>query len=165
MNDDDPRLLLAKRLRALREESWPGRRITQPQLARALGGVSVPLISSWESLTNPRIPPSKRLDALAALFATARSFDGESGHIVALQDLNDGERQALNDLKQELRHMRSAAMRAGSGAAGPEPEAINEIAESLSGGPWRFEDGNAITIVCAQWPSSMIQKIPYTSVE
>ena len=35
--DQDPRQLLAQRLRGLREERWPGRKITQPQLAQALG--------------------------------------------------------------------------------------------------------------------------------
>lgn len=165
MDDDSPRLLLARRLRALREGSWAGRRITQPQLAQALGGVSVPLISSWESATNPRVPPLERLDAYAALFATARSFDEDPGRIIALQDLDGTERQALSELKQELRHMRSAAMRAGTDSTIPEPEPINEIAESLNNGPWRFEDGKDITIVCAQWPEKMLKQIPYTSVD
>src|ERR1700728_3811571 len=167
VEDDSPRLLLARRLRALREESWPDRRITQPQLARALG-VSVPLISSWESATNPRTPPLDRVAAYAALFSTARSFDEDPGHIIASQDLDDNERQAFSDLQQELRHMRSAAMQASTGSAVPavpEPEPINEIAESLSNGAWRFEDGNDITIVSAQWPPEMLKQIPYTSVD
>ena len=163
MDSQDPRQLLALRLRALREESWPGRRITQSQLARALGGVSVPLISSWESQTNPRIPPPHRLDAYAALFATTRSFDEDPGRLTSLQDMTDEERQAMSELKQELTRLRSGAMRAG--AAPSEPEQINEISESLSSGPWRFEDGNEITIVCAQWPRDMLEKIPYTSIE
>jgi transcriptional regulator with XRE-family HTH domain len=158
--DDSPRLLLARRLRALREGSWPGRRITQPQLARALG-VSVPLISSWETQTNPRIPPPDRLDAYAALFATARSFDEDPGH--APQDLSDEELQAMKELQQELAHKRSAAM--GTGTARLEPERVSDVTESLVNGPLYYSDTNRIVIVCAQWPQSMMQKIPYTSIE
>lgn len=170
VEEQDPRLLLARRLRALREESWPGRKITQPQLAQALGGLSVPLISSWESLTNPKIPPLARLDAYAALFATARSFDEEPGHVIAPQDLTDEELQAMNKLKQDLAHMRSDAMRAGSSTAEPrgiasEPERIDEVTDSLSAGPWYYPDGKRIAIVCAQWPSSMMRSIPYTNVD
>jgi hypothetical protein len=164
VDDQDPRLLLARRLRSLREESWPGRKITQPQLAQALGGVSVPLISSWESTTNPRIPPPRRLDAYAALFATPRSFDDSQGQI-APQDMSDEERQAMNELKQELRHMRSAAMGGGSGAAVADPEPLDEIRKSLRSGPWHFKDGHDITIVCAQWPEEMLRRIPYTSID
>ena len=75
----DPRQLLARRLRALREDRWPDIKVTQSQLSRALGAdrpVSVPLISSWESLTNPKIPPIPRLEAYATFFATIRSMNG-----------------------------------------------------------------------------------------
>ena len=41
MGGVDPRHLLAQRLRALREEHWPGMKITQGQLAQALGGAAV----------------------------------------------------------------------------------------------------------------------------
>jgi transcriptional regulator with XRE-family HTH domain len=163
--DDNPKLQLARRLRELREESWPGRKITQPQLARALGGVSVPLISSWESQTNPRIPPLERLDAYAALFATTRSFDDDPGHIIAPPDMSDDERLLMSELKQELRQRRSAAMRPGTGTAVSEPEAVNVVTNSLNSGPWRFRDGNDVTIVCPQWPADMLEKIPYTNIE
>ena len=163
MDSQDPRRLLAQRLRSLREERWPGRKITQPQLAQALGGVSVPLISSWESQTNPRIPPPRRLDAYAALFATTRSFDSEPGHLISSLDMTDEERKAMSELKQELGRMRSAAMRAGATPA--EVARTDEISESLGSGPWRFEDTHVITIVCAQWPDSMLAQIPYSSVD
>jgi transcriptional regulator with XRE-family HTH domain len=162
--DDNPKQRLARRLRELREESWPGRKITQPQLAQALG-VSVPLISSWESLTNPKVPPLGRLDAYAALFATARSFDQDPGHIIALQDMSDDEERMMNELKQELRHKRSEAMRTDvGGGAAPRSEAANLINESLGRGPWHFGDGNDITLVCPQWPADMLAKIPYTDI-
>lgn len=162
MDSQDPRQLLARRLRALREESWPGRKITQPQLARALGGVSVPLISSYESQTTPRIPPLSRLNDYAALFATTRSFD-DPGHLISPQDMSDEELQVMNELKRELTDLRNRAMRAG--AATTDRDQADEISVSLSSGPWRFGDGNDITVVCAQWPRDMLEKIPYTTVD
>jgi hypothetical protein len=41
---------------------------------------------------------------------------------------------------------------------------LSEVERSLRAGPWRFPDGKDITIVCAQWPPEMLQKIPYTDV-
>ncbi len=37
-----------------------------------------------------------------------------------------------------------------------------EIAESLRSGPYRIEPGNRITIVCAQLPQDMLDRMPYT---
>jgi hypothetical protein len=156
-----PQQPLARRLRALREEHWPGKKITQPLLAQALG-VSVPLISSWESQTNPRIPPSARVDAYATLFATARSADQDELHLLSPQDLDDEEQQARTELRRELTQLRNAALRATGGPGESAP--ASEIEESLSSGPWRFDDGNTITVVCAQWPPHMLERIPYTDV-
>lgn len=163
MVSKDPRQLLAQRLRALREDRWPGKRITQPQLARALGGVSVPLISSWESQANPRVPPPSRLEAYAALFATERSFDEDPARFISPQDMSDEERQAMNELKGELIQLRNAAVQANFASA--DPSQAGPISESLSAGPWRYRDGDDITIVCAQWPQDMLDHIPYTRVD
>jgi hypothetical protein len=77
----DSRSVMARRLRRLRQEHWPGSRLTQPELTRALGGdygtLSVPAISSW-GVNNPKIPPAARLEAYATFFATPRSIEGES---------------------------------------------------------------------------------------
>jgi len=164
VDSQDPRQLLAQRLRSLREGRWPGRKITQPQLAQALGGVSVPLISSWESPTKPKIPPLPRLEAIAAAFATARSFDGDPARLIGMQDMSDEERQAMNELKQELTQLRNAALRAGANAS-PELGGTGQPSKSLSSGPWRFEDGDDITIVCAELPQHMLQRIPYTNID
>jgi hypothetical protein len=161
MDSQDARQLLARRLRALRDEGWPGRRITQNQLAQALGGVSVPLISSWESPTNPHIPPLPRLDAYAALFATERSFNGELPQLISVEDMSDAERHAMNELKLELRQLRKEAMRAGVSAA--QSGRAVAVDEPLAAGPWRFPDGHDITLVCAQWPPDKLALIPYTS--
>ncbi len=167
-DSQDPRQLLARRLRALREERWPGRKITQPQLAQALGGgkpLSVPLISSWESQSNPRIPPLQRLEGYAAVFATSRSFEGTEPRQLSPQDMSDEERLAMTELWQELTHLRNDALRAG--APGDEPVSASDLTDtekSLRAGPWRFADANTVTIVCAQWPPHMLAQIPYTNV-
>jgi hypothetical protein len=165
MDSTDPRQLLAQRLRALREDRWPGRRITQQQVAQALGGVSVPLISSWESQTSPRIPPPPRLEAYAVLFATARSFDGDAARLIRPAAMSDEEQQAMGELRRELTQLRSAALRAG--APQPEPgraDSPDKVIQSLYTGPWRFEDRHDITIVGSRWPAEQLEKIPYTDV-
>jgi hypothetical protein len=141
-------------------------KITQPDVAQALGGVrplSVPLISSWESQSNPRIPPLSRLEAYAALFATVRSFEGDKPRLLGLRDMSDEERQEMAKLKQELMGLRNEALRAQADPA--KADQASAIEESLSVGPWRFEDGHNVTIVCAQWPEHMLERIPYTDIE
>ena len=168
MESPDPRQLLAQRLRALREGQWPDLKITQPQLARALGGaqpLSVPLISSWESQANPRIPPLARLEGYAAVFATPRSFEGAAPRQLSAEELTDEERRAMTELGHELKRLRANALRAGSSQ--PEAAAVGGVSDerrSLDFGPWRFPDGDIITIVCAQWPEHMLKTIPYTDV-
>jgi transcriptional regulator with XRE-family HTH domain len=153
---DDPRLMLARRLRALREDHWPGMRITQPQLARALGGgrpLSVPLISSWESQANPKIPPPRRLEAYAALFACPRSFTSAEPGLISPKDMSEEERQSMAKLRRELMDLRSRAM-----------GALGAGRDMAPGDPWHFEDGGTITVVCAQWPPDMLERIPYTDM-
>jgi hypothetical protein len=161
LNRSDPRVLLAQRLRALREERWPGQRITQPQVAQALGGVSVPLISSWESVTHPRVPPLPRVDAYALLFATTRTFDASPPRKLQPADLDEDERRAMNELMAELRELRNAALRAGAPAA----DEHGLVTAPISEDPWHFSDGDDVSIVCAQLPPHMLAKIPYTDVD
>jgi hypothetical protein len=159
VESQDPQRLLAQRLRALREESWPGRRVTQQELARALGGVSGSLISSWESLTGPRLPPLARLETYAILFATRRSFEGDAIGPLSPSLLSDDERQAMEELKRELRDLRNGAMRASSRGIAP------VAADTPTADIWRFPDQKEITIVCAQLPQEMLDQIPYTKVD
>src|SRR6266516_3510075 len=66
-------LELAQRLRSLREGRWPDVRLTQAALAKALGDeepLSAATVSSWESLTAPKLPPRNRMLAYARFFAT-----------------------------------------------------------------------------------------------
>ena len=171
MDGNDPRLLLARRLRALREEHWPGVKITQPQLAQALGEgkpLSAPLISSWESQTRPEIPPLFRIHAYAALFATPRSFGVDGPRRISSKDMTPEERATEEELRRELLALRNSALNARTtgapGQEGPGVSARPDRFPSLSSGPWFFPDGGKITIVCAQWPLDMLAKIPYTDV-
>lgn len=169
MNDQDPRQALARRLRALREEHWPGTRVKQSQLAEALSGdgnrpVSVPLISSWESRTDPKVPPVARIQGIASFFATRRSLDAKVARLLSLEEMTAPERTAREKLLQELNGLRRAALDAPgvslSRTAMPSP--VQEIADSLSTGPYRIPADHRITIVCAQLPKDMLQRMPYT---
>jgi hypothetical protein len=163
----DPRQVLARRLRALRELHWPGVKVNQSQLASAMSAdgkrsVSVPLISSWESLTNPAIPPASRIDDIATFFASRRSLDGPAGRLLSPDEMTTQEKAAREDLAQELSHLRDEAIsvpgRSRVQAIGP------AAATTFGGGPYRFRDGEAINIVCAQLPQDMLQKMPYTDL-
>lgn len=171
MDGNDPRLLLARRLRKLREEYWPGMRITQPQLAQALGDgqpLSAALISSWESQTSPVIPPLYRLDTYAALFATPRSCGADGLRLIRSQDITPEERARQEELRQELLDLRNQALTAAhatgaSGEEGPGASGRPDLLHlPLSIGPWFFPDGGNVTIVCAQWSPDLLPKTPYT---
>jgi hypothetical protein len=154
----DPRQILARRLRELREDHWSEMKVTQPQLARALGGdrsLSVPLISSWESPSAPKIPPIHRLEAYATFFATPRSVAESEPRLLSAAEMTDAEQSARDELTRELMRLRNDALRATS-ATEPDP-----IARSPSAGPWRFADGADITIVCARLPSELREQMPY----
>ena len=168
MNAQDPRQVLARRLRALREEHWPGVKVNQAELAAVLSGggksVSVPLVSSWESRTNPKVPPESRLTDIATFFATRRSLDGQVGRLLSPDEMTVQEKAAREELLQELTRLRSEALDA-PGVSWPRaaiPGTGQEIAQSLSAGPYRVRDGERITIVCAQLPPEMLRQMPYT---
>ncbi|MEU8251583.1 helix-turn-helix transcriptional regulator [Nonomuraea sp. NPDC048916] len=148
---EDPRQALARRLRSLRADLWPETRITQPMVARALG-VSVPLISSWESKTKPEPPPVPRLEAYATLFCTPGSLRGDRLRLLGDADLTRDEHRRREELRQELLTLRAEAL----GELVPEPAGPAE-------NPWRFGDGKPITIVCAQVPAEMLERMPYTN--
>jgi transcriptional regulator with XRE-family HTH domain len=165
LDAQDPRRVLADRLRTLRERHLHGRKITQPQLAQALGEnrpLSVPLISSWESAADPRIPPLHRLEAYAALFAAPRSFDLKPPRPLRPDEMTEGEERTRAGLRQELIKLRNDALRAKQEGVAP---LGNRPDEPISEGPWRFSDGAPITIVCARWPQHMLVQMPYTDID
>jgi hypothetical protein len=168
VNDQDPRQVLARRLRDLREMHFPGRKVKQPELAEALGGdgrrsVSVPSISSWESQTNPKVPPADRIRDIATFFASPRSLDGRVSRLLGTDEMTAQERVAREQLLDELIRLRREAIDAASASVLPTamPSAAREIAQSLDVGPYRIKPDERITIVCAQLPQDMLQKMPY----
>jgi hypothetical protein len=168
VDDSDPHRVLARRLRALREEHWPGRKVRQAQLAAALGGagksVSVPLISSWESHTNPKVPPESRIQDIASFFASPRSFDGTVGRLLSLDELTAEERAAREELLRELTRLRTEALEAPEPARDPAaaPDLRQAIGQSFSDGLYRFRPGDRITVVCGQVPDDKLDEMPYT---
>lgn len=159
MDSRDPRQILARYLRLLREERWPDMKITQPQLAKALGGerpLSVPLISSWESPSNPKIPPIPRLEAYATFFATERTVAQNPPRLLSAAEMTEPEQRARDELLRELMTLRKDALPT---IGAPTP---GDNFEALSIGPWRFDDGRPITIVCAQLPPDLLERMPYT---
>lgn len=161
--------MLAQRLRSLREERWPERKITQPQLARVLGKqrpISVPLISSWESRTSPVIPPTNRLDAYATFFATDRSVADGSLRLLRPDELTEAEREARDTLKKELVQLRNNAQRTTAtlpAAAGATTRRYPSVASPLASGLWHFPDGAPVTIVCAELPDEMLANLKYAN--
>ena len=170
---NEPQKALAQRLRALREERWSDLKITQPQLAKAMGGdraLSVSLISSWESPNAPKLPPSARLEAYAAIFATRRSFASGASRRIQPEDMTAEELREMEELGRELSQLRSRAMGAGGteprnaaiSGGGDEAIRLRGIAASLNSGPWRFVDGDTITVVCAPFPEELRADDRYT---
>jgi hypothetical protein len=95
---------LARALRQLRESTWPDRAVTQAQLAKALsseGPVAAATVSSWESKTNPKTPPSIRLSAYARFFSTERSLEGQP-HLVPKDQLTSSELERFQLLESQL---------------------------------------------------------------
>jgi len=143
--------------------------VKQAELAEALGGdgrrsVSEPLVSSWESQTNPKVPPADRVRDIATFFASPRSLDGRVSRLLSTDEMTAPERIAREQLLDELTRLRREALDTsrvslpGTGMSG----ATQEIAQSLGDGPYRIKPGERVTIVCAQLPQHMLEEMPYT---
>jgi hypothetical protein len=158
---EDPRLTLSRRLRALREEHWPGLGITQQQLGEALGGrkpLSISSISSYESPVNPAVPPMLRLNRYATFFATQRSCESEPYRLLPVSQLTETERAVREELLRELSDLRAAAM---------QQERVDRQTSVDSGdGLWHFPDMNDITIVSARLPTHLRERFsPFADPE
>jgi hypothetical protein len=132
---------LAQRLRELRQEQWPDKRLTQDALAKALGDVAAATVSSWESSTAPKLPPRNRMTSYAQFFATRRSVEQAEPKIIPLESLTEDEKAAYRELEAELLRLRDAAASKPSRGA---PAAVRKS--------WRFLDTGPATLVCAQLP-------------
>jgi hypothetical protein len=133
---------LAQRLRDLRVQHWPEVRLTQEKLATAFkaeGPLTPVTVSSWESQTSPKIPPPHRLLAYARFFATRRSVAAVP-RLLPLEELNEKERAAYEDLRTELLGLRRRA-------AGEDDED-----EPTTGRSWLFNDDGRVTFICAKLP-------------
>jgi hypothetical protein len=96
--------------------------------------VAVATISSWESVTTPKLPPAERLHSYALFFSTDRP------QLVPEAELSADERRHYQALHQELIGLRDAVGGAVRGS-------------SLSGSStWKFEEG-PVTIICPETPS------------
>jgi hypothetical protein len=134
---------LAQRLRQLRQQQWPDARLTQEKLATAFS-TEEPLasvtVSSWESLSSPKLPPRHRLVAYARFFATQRSVEAAEPKLLALEEFTPDEEAAYQKLEAELLRLRSMA------SADEEEVAFR--------GSWRFNDTGRVTFVCAELPDN-----------
>jgi hypothetical protein len=95
---------LARRLRDLRESTWPDQDLTQIDLAKALSSesrVAAATLSSWESLTNPKTPAASRISAYARFFCTERSLQG-GPHLIPEDQLTPVEADRFHALESEL---------------------------------------------------------------
>ncbi|QFU90435.1 helix-turn-helix domain-containing protein [Amycolatopsis sp. YIM 10] len=139
---------LARRLRELREGgAWPGKYITQAELAAALG-TSVPSISSWENPRHKAKPPRPKVEAYATFFATERSIAETPYRLLDHSQLTEDELARRERLLSELTGLRedSAA----------KPVVKDPFAES----PWRFPVDQDITIVGSELPERLKHRMP-----
>lgn len=142
MPDDRLPPVLARRLKALRVEGWPGVSITQGQLAQVFDS-STSLLSSWEN--GKAVPPPARLTAYATFFATGRSVEDRPYRVLDEAELTAAEAEVREVLLAELRDLAESD---GSVAAGR--------------GFWYFPDPHVITIVVAQLPARQVAVTPFT---
>ncbi|UJW30568.1 helix-turn-helix transcriptional regulator [Saccharothrix sp. AJ9571] len=138
---------LARRLRELREGgAWPGRHITQADLAAALGA-SVPSISSWEN--GQAKPPVRRLEAYATFFATERSVAETPYRRFTHAQLTDEERTHQAKLLRELKSLREDS-----------PTAASAVTNRYEQNPWHFTPRQDITIVGSELPERLKRQMP-----
>ncbi|GAA1149468.1 helix-turn-helix domain-containing protein [Kribbella jejuensis] len=127
---------LARRLRELRESE----RLTQKELSNALsvgdGRVAVATISSWESQSNPKLPPEERLRAYALLFASSPA----PKRVPREQELAPAHRERFNSLHRELVNLRDEIRQHQTGRP-----------QSSSSYTFDFESGR-ITLICPEVP-------------
>jgi hypothetical protein len=142
-----PLLELAHRLRSLREDLWPDKRLTQARLAKALstGGSAIApaTVASWENPTSPKLPPRDRLSAYARFFASRRSVEAEGQYrLIPADSMTEDEQTAFDDLEDELLALHKAARKPSSAEL------------PVAGRSWHFSDSGPATIVCAQIPAN-----------
>ncbi|MEU4163345.1 XRE family transcriptional regulator [Actinoplanes sp. NPDC026670] len=159
---------LARRLRSLRTEHWPDLKVTQLQIAEALGGehgpLSLSLISSWESTRNPALPPASRLAGYAMFFATRRTVEASPARLLGEHDLTEDERHERDRLHAELFEMRFVD--GGSTELDPPGSSQSGAASGVVGsGTWFFPDHRPIVIVSGSLPRRIRERMPFTDTK
>ncbi|MFC0548866.1 XRE family transcriptional regulator [Kutzneria chonburiensis] len=127
--------------------------MTQGQLAEAFSAersTSVPLISSWESTTSPKPPPTARLEQYARFFATVRSAEEGTFRLLTVDELNTAERLAYEELLDQLTTLRPEL---------PGQRGAHLTAAPHSKGLWQFPDSYNIVIVCARLPRDLMHSM------
>jgi transcriptional regulator with XRE-family HTH domain len=142
---------LAERLRELRQQVQ-GVTVTQKQVADALG-LSVPLVSSWES--GKAVPQEERLRTYALLFATTRTFADGRSEMPDESALSTSEEALRRRLIEELFALRETALRA----------TVASIRDTgaLGGRFWYFPEGAPIRIITTPMFQSVIDAVPYAN--
>lgn len=134
---------LNRRLRALREHTWPGRVVSQGQLAEAFSTerqTSVASISAWEN--GRSTPMQTRMEAYARFFATEQSIQGDKPRLLPISELAQREQDRYDELLEELSGLLLV----------PNSQPAPQLGSSL----WHFTDGPEILIVCARLPTELI---------
>jgi transcriptional regulator with XRE-family HTH domain len=151
---EDPARRLARRLRTLRTETWPGLRVKQGDLAEVIHA-SPPLISSWES--GKALPPPERLRAYATFFATERSVSRRPYRLINEAQLTTDERRVREDILRELITLRDSVR--GQHAQQP---LTSTGADPYAESHYRFPIGQDITIVCSALPPHKLDPMPFS---
>jgi hypothetical protein len=134
-----PSAALARRLRELRETSWPDRApITQKTLSEAFG-LALSSISSYETEGSL---PDRRLRDYATFFSTERSIDGDTVRVLPDHELTTDEIAARDRLLDELQGLRSLEAEIDA----EEPPGLAQPRPSM----WSFPDGGPVRIICGE---------------
>jgi hypothetical protein len=97
-----------RRVIELRSSHWPGTTVTQKQVAEALD-VSAASVSTWESRGLPARRAASHIEKIARFYAASRSVSGKSARLLAVDELDDGERAEYDRLHGELSLLHTSA--------------------------------------------------------
>lgn len=168
---EQPDARLARRLRALRHQQWPDLKVTQQQIAEALGGesaLSLSLISSWESTRKPVLPPASRLAGYATFFASRRSVESDPARLLTEHELTEDERVTRDALHTELLGLRfpeGQTYADAPGSIGARSPALPGSAGEARDGTWSFPDQRPIIMVCGSLPRRIRERMPFTDAK
>jgi hypothetical protein len=133
---------MARALRELRTSEWGDIRLTQQDLAGAFSGeirVAPATLSSWESLSNPKMPPAARLEMYARFFSTRASLIPQP-HLIPRAELDAEAARRYEELKSRLEALLD-----------PSNSLNAEVGERST---WQFLDRAPVTVICPEAPAN-----------